>query len=138
MSRFVAHVRIFSSELLRMDVSDIEVPKLEVKAHEEINLLPFSSGTTGRPKGVMLSYASILANLLQISAVEDMRESPALLVLPMYHIYPFLIMNLGLYEGSPLVVLPRFEPNTLLSALETYKVSQTTSPVYFDFFNTWR
>lgn len=72
----------------------------------------------------MLSHRNILANTLQVDAIEKF-ERAILLVLPIYHIYPFLLMNLGLYQGVAQVHLPKFEPETLLYALERYKVGDS-------------
>ena len=109
-------------ELLDMDDSEINVPSVSIDVSRDVNLLPFSSGTTGVPKGVMLSHRNILANTLQVDAIEKF-ENSTLMLLPMFHIYPFLLMNLSLYQGVAQVVLPKFEPETLLNALQTYKVS---------------
>lgn len=110
-------------DLLDVEEAAIKMPHVEIDVLKDVNLLPFSSGTTGAPKGVMLSHRNLLANTLQVDAIEKF-DSAVLLMLPIFHIYPFLLMNLALYQGVPQVHLPRFEPDTLLNALESYKISK--------------
>lgn len=84
-------------------------------------LLPFSSGTTGVPKGVALSARNLVANTMQVDHVEKL-GAHAMGLLPFFHIYGMMIMHLSIYQGSAKVVLPRFEPKSFLNALETYKI----------------
>ncbi|HEX6217498.1 MAG TPA: AMP-binding protein, partial [Vicinamibacterales bacterium] len=66
---------------------DAEPPAVTIDPANDIATLPYSSGTTGLPKGVMLVHRSIVAQLNQIDAIESV-EMPALLgVLPFFHIY---------------------------------------------------
>ncbi|KAG6590952.1 4-coumarate-CoA ligase [Phytophthora cinnamomi] len=84
-------------------------------------LLPFSSGTTGVPKGVALSARNTLCNALQINHVENLGGS-SLGLMPFFHIYGIMLMHLSIYQGAAKVILPRFEPETFLNALSTYKI----------------
>ncbi|RLN46303.1 hypothetical protein BBJ29_003781 [Phytophthora kernoviae] len=84
-------------------------------------LLPFSSGTTGIPKGVALSARNILSNALQVDHVEDLHGFSLGLV-PFFHIYGIKMMHLSLYQGAAKVILPRFDHDTFLNALSTYKI----------------
>jgi acyl-CoA synthetase (AMP-forming)/AMP-acid ligase II len=87
--------------------------------------LPFSSGTSGLPKGVILTHRNLVANLLQCHQV---RRTPRDLVwlayLPMFHIYGFAFALYGLVIGGTLVTLPRFEPQAFLAAIQRYRVTQ--------------
>jgi len=90
--------------------------------------LPYSSGTTGLPKGVRLSHRTILSNLLQISVhLQDPGEerSPFVLAyLPMFHILGFTVQTLlPLVEGRTLLTLPRFEPDSFLKALQDFRLT---------------
>jgi acyl-CoA synthetase (AMP-forming)/AMP-acid ligase II len=91
----------------------------------DLAALPFSSGTTGLPKGVMLTHANLVANVAQIAACEPVSEADTLIgVLPFFHIYGLtVLMNFGLAAGATIVVLPRFELGTFLRTLETYRVT---------------
>jgi acyl-CoA synthetase (AMP-forming)/AMP-acid ligase II len=105
--------------------SDGRVPEVEIDPHNDLVALPYSSGTTGESKGVMLTHRNIVANLRQIEGTDHCAGTDTLVcVLPMFHIYGItVIMNFGLSQGATIVVLPRFELETLLCALEKYKVT---------------
>src|SRR4051812_21313779 len=84
------------------------VPDVQVDAAEDVAVLPYSSGTTSLPKGVMLTHASIGVNLRQIAALRPMTpEDRIIAVLPFFHIYGMTaLMNLPLQAGATVVVLP--------------------------------
>ncbi|KAI9989049.1 hypothetical protein PInf_022775 [Phytophthora infestans] len=84
-------------------------------------MLPFSSGTTGNPKGVGLSAKNLLANALQVSHVEPHGENFLGLV-PFFHIYGMMLVHLSILQSKSIVILPRFMPDTFLAALATYKI----------------
>ena len=87
------------------------VPDVAVDAAEDVAVLPYSSGTTSLPKGVMLTHANIGVNLRQVAALRPMTpEDRIIAVLPFFHIYGMTaLMNLPLQAGATVVVLPRFD-----------------------------
>ncbi|MBL6749299.1 MAG: AMP-binding protein [Nevskia sp.] len=87
--------------------------------------LPYSSGTTGLSKGVMLSHRTLVANVCQYMQAVPLAETAVVLaVLPMFHIYGFTVMTLRvLASGATLVTLPRFEPAAFLGAIQTHRVT---------------
>nr|CAH7746282.1 unnamed protein product [Callosobruchus chinensis] len=95
----------------------------------ELALLPYSSGTTGLPKGVMLSHYNLVANLVQVDHdafrnlhSNDGSRHKVLTVLPYFHIYGFnSIMNLILKSGGHLLSIPRFTPEDYIKALVEYR-----------------
>lgn len=76
----------------------------ECDARNDLAAIPFSSGTTGRSKGVMLTHYSVTANVRQCLAAGMILESDRVLAtLPFFHIYGMvLILGLGLYQGATL------------------------------------
>jgi long-chain acyl-CoA synthetase len=85
-------------------------PPVEIDG-EDLLALPYSSGTTGLPKGVMLCHRNLVCNYIQMSAI--VRYTPqdkALLFLPFYHIYGIMLMGASIYSGTTSVLMERFEP----------------------------
>ncbi len=105
---------------------EADAPEVEIDADHDLAVLPYSSGTTGLPKGVMLSHSNLVANLCQAQAVVSMSEDDVLAaVLPFFHIYGMqIIMNLGLRAGATLVTMPRFELEAYLDLLERHCVTR--------------
>jgi len=111
------------SSLLEGGADDL--PEVEINPAEDLVVLPYSSGTTGVCKGVMLTHRNLVANLAQIRGAEhDWRDETLVCVLPLFHIYGMsVIMNHGLRCGSTLVTLPRFDFEQLLRVFQDYRVS---------------
>jgi long-chain acyl-CoA synthetase len=109
---------LFSS-LLRGNTTHPASP--EKSSEETLAALPYSSGTTGLPKGVMLSHFNLVANLFQVLAPHGTPFSPddvILCFLPLYHIYGLnVVLNPVLTIGATLVLMPRFQVPHLMSLL---------------------
>ncbi len=88
--------------------------------------LPYSSGTTGLPKGVMLTHRNLVANVAQVEAMLDIRPGDVTLAfLPYFHIYGMtVLMNLYLARGAVQVTLPRFDLEAALRLIETHRMRQ--------------
>ncbi len=101
-------------------------PKVEVKP-EDLAILQYTGGTTGIPKGAMLTHANLVANAIQCRywIPEKMGEGVILGVLPLFHIYGMtVVMNLCIANCSTMVLLPRFEAKKVLETVEKYKVTE--------------
>ena len=99
---------------------------MSTDVRDDIACLPYSSGTTGLPKGVMLSHANLVANVLQFnSATPWWTESDTFLaVLPFYHVYGLnVILNCSLARGATVVTMPRFDLEQFLGIVQTYKIT---------------
>ncbi|MFF8375254.1 AMP-binding protein [Streptomyces sp. NPDC015661] len=101
------------------------VPAVDIDPGQDVAALPYSSGTTGVPKGVMLTHASIATNLAQLEPVIPMGPGDRILaVLPFFHIYGLTaLMNAPLRSGATVVVLPRFDLDTFLGAIQTHRIN---------------
>ncbi|MFE1957282.1 AMP-binding protein [Streptomyces sp. NPDC059479] len=111
--------------VLDMARSTAPEPAVTIDPGEDIAALPYSSGTTGVPKGVMLTHRSIATNLAQLEPVMPMRRGDRILaVLPFFHIYGLTaLMNAPLRHGATVVVLPRFDLDQFLGAIEKHRIN---------------
>ncbi|HET9786973.1 MAG TPA: AMP-binding protein, partial [Pyrinomonadaceae bacterium] len=100
-------------------------PELNLDPRSDVVALPYSSGTTGFPKGVMLTHYNMVSTLRQLHAVEALNEEDTLVcVVPMYHLYGLhVVVNLGLSQGATIVTLPRYDLGQFLKTLERYRVT---------------
>jgi acyl-CoA synthetase (AMP-forming)/AMP-acid ligase II len=104
---------------------DDPIPEIKINARSDLVALPFSSGTTGFPKGVMLTHYNLVSMLCQLHASEALTERDTVVcVVPMYHLYGLhVVVNLGLSQGATVVILPRYDRRQFLRTLERYGVT---------------
>jgi len=100
-------------------------PEISFDPAEHVAVLPYSSGTTGRPKGVMLTHRNLIANVSQcrstISLVDDDR---VLAVLPFFHIYGMtVLLNFALRQRAALVTMPKFDLVEFLRVVQEHRTS---------------
>src|SRR6266508_666270 len=100
-------------------------PEVAIDPHTDRATLPYSSGTTGLPKGVMLTHHNLVANLCQCEPVLDVREDEVgIAVLPFFHSYgQVVLMAAALWQGATLVTMPRFDLEQFLTILQDYRVT---------------
>lgn len=91
---------------------------------EDIAVLPYSSGTTGLPKGVMLTHKNVVTNLTQFSSAGQITEKDVLIIfLPFYHIYGTMLMGVSFYTGATQIIMEGFDVQKSLEAAEKYRIS---------------
>ncbi|MEN0060841.1 MAG: AMP-binding protein [Myxococcota bacterium] len=96
-----------------------------VRPSEDVVVLPYSSGTTGFPKGVMLTHRNLVANLAQSVRSLAMKENDKIFAaLPFFHIYGMtILMNLTLAEGATAVTVPRFDLQQMLELTQNQRLT---------------
>jgi len=94
-----------------------------VDLDEHVVVLPYSSGTTGLPKGVMLTHRNLVVNIDQSGAAVDIRPGEwTVAFLPFFHIYgQTVLMNVYLARGANVVTMPRFDLETFLRLCDEYR-----------------
>ncbi len=113
------------------------VPDVRIDPMEDLAALPYSSGTTGLSKGVMLTHYNITSNLKQFvvrpgEAVKLTADDVVLVHLPLFHIYGMqTLMNAALFSGARQVMMGRFDMDLLLGLISRHGVTQlyTVPPV---------
>ncbi|WP_299576386.1 4-coumarate--CoA ligase family protein [uncultured Williamsia sp.] len=98
-------------------------PDVSFDPSTHIAVLPYSSGTTANPKGVMLTHRNLVANVCQIRPLQGMQpEDVILAVLPFFHIYGMtVLLNAALHARASLVIMPKFDLPEFLDNIATEK-----------------
>jgi len=105
----------------RLLANDGKLKPVEIDPKRDVAVLQYTGGTTGTPKGAMLTHANITANTDQLSRwVPDIHygQEKMLVVLPLFHVFAMTVgMNLGIAFGAELILLPRFELAQVLKVM---------------------
>ncbi|XP_057661159.1 uncharacterized protein LOC130896841 [Diorhabda carinulata] len=109
----------------------IDIPDIQPGDANEVTFIPYSSGTTGLPKGVLLTHRNLVSNILQLSHPDlsnytspsgDFQDAiPA--VLPMYHIYGLMTNFVFLHQGSRSIAMEKFTPESYINVLKNNPIS---------------
>jgi long-chain acyl-CoA synthetase len=110
-------------------VAEPDLPSVEIDA-DDVAVLQYTGGTTGVPKGAMLTHYNVFANVIQGQCwhYSDVRRGvdTYLLVIPFFHIYGFTVGLLsGVWRGAQQVLIPKYDVEMLLNAIRQY------APTYF-------
>lgn len=99
-------------------------PIREEWAWDDIISLPYSSGTTGLPKGVMLSQKNLLYNACQQLATARITSLDRMLIfLPLYHIYGIMLIGQAALSGATIVLMERFDPGECLRLIQEQRIT---------------
>ena len=101
-------------------------PPVPIDPETDIALLQYTGGTTGTPKGAMLTHQALTANARQIAAVDARSgvEDRIIGVLPLFHIFAnAAVLNRTVFTGGEMVLLPRFDAGQVLAAVRRTKAS---------------
>ena len=116
-----SHIRTFAS--LLQDHPPILSRHIEIDG-EDVVALPYSSGTTGQPKGVLLSHRNLVCNACQSIATARITFQDRMLVfLPLYHVYGIMLMGCAAMSGATLVLMERFEAEKSLQLIQEYGIT---------------
>lgn len=110
-------------KLLAAKHTDMSLP--DSAKGSDLAALQYTGGTTGTPKGVMLTHRNLVANTIQISTwcykAEDAKER-FLAALPLFHVFGLtVLMNMSVLRAGTLILLPRFEVETVLQTINQQK-----------------
>jgi long-chain acyl-CoA synthetase len=113
----------------KLIANDGASPRVAIDPLRDIALIQYSGGTTGTPKGAMLTHQNLTANARQINAIDPHRgeEDRIIGVLPLFHIFAnATVLNRTVFNCGEIVMLPRFDAGQVLAAIE--RTRATTMP----------
>ncbi|KAL5594517.1 hypothetical protein BROUX41_001443 [Berkeleyomyces rouxiae] len=110
------------------DLKSVDVVTRDVAKHEDLAFIVYSSGTTGLPKGVVLTHRNIIANLLQHSIFDWYLLHPTrdstLSILPFYHIFGLVVVMFGAsFSGIPIYIISRFDLELSCQLIQKHRIS---------------
>jgi long-chain acyl-CoA synthetase len=120
---------------LRLDdvlasVVEPDLPSVSIDPETDVAVLQYTGGTTGTPKGAMLTHYNIFSNVIQTTVLHHPEQSRGidrvLLVIPYFHIYGFTVGLMSCaWQGAQQILIPKYDVEALLAAIRDYR------PTYF-------
>ncbi len=112
------------------NVTEPNVPTVSIDPERDVAVLQYTGGTTGIPKGAMLTHYNIFANVIQTTVLhhpdQKRGEERILLVIPFFHIYGFTVgLIAGTWQGAQQILIPKYDVDALLTAIRDFR------PTYF-------
>ena len=109
-------------------IAEPDLPHIEIDTDQDVAVLQYTGGTTGVPKGAMLTHRNIFANVVQTDAWAHQFTQRGtdcyLLVIPFFHIYGFTVgMIEGVWRGVQQVLIPKYDVEAVLTAIRDYRPS---------------
>jgi acyl-CoA synthetase (AMP-forming)/AMP-acid ligase II len=103
----------------------LPAPKVSFDPATHLAVLPYSSGTTGNPKGVMLTHRNLVANVAQTRPVQDVgADDVVIAIMPFFHIYGMtVLLNAVLHARARLVMMGSFDLEEFLATIANHKVT---------------
>ncbi|KJS69955.1 MAG: hypothetical protein JL50_01375 [Peptococcaceae bacterium BICA1-7] len=99
-----------------------------IKPGQDLALLQYTAGATGPPKGAMITHSNMLSNTICSAIWNKAEEGIHLAVLPLFHVTGLVhSMNMPLYTGGTIILLARFDTETVIRAIEKYRVTHWVS-----------
>jgi long-chain acyl-CoA synthetase len=98
---------------------------VEIETERDIAVLQYTGGTTGIPKGAMLTHANLYANMYQLTtwvkSMEPGRET-VLCALPLFHVFAMtVVMNMGVHNGMKILLHPKFDINAVFADMKKHR-----------------
>jgi acyl-CoA synthetase (AMP-forming)/AMP-acid ligase II len=114
-----------ATSFARLLESGDRMPAASISPRTDVVVLPYSSGTTGLPKGVMLTHYNLVANICQTEPIFPSEMERVIAVLPFYHIYGLtVLLNISLHRGDTIVTMPRFDLEQFLQLLQQHRITR--------------
>jgi acyl-CoA synthetase (AMP-forming)/AMP-acid ligase II len=115
-----------AADLLRAGAA---APEVSFDPATHLAVLPYSSGTTGNPKGVMLTHRNLVANIAQTRPVQDMQADDVVIaIMPFFHIYGLtVLLNVVLHGRARMIVMSSFDLEEFLANIQNHRV--TVAPI---------
>jgi long-chain acyl-CoA synthetase len=125
-------LKAFTNVLALGDSQFVEVPI----DNDDVAVILYTSGTTGKPKGAMLTYKNLYSNAKDVADYLQMSEDDRVITtLPMFHVFCLTVaLNAPLLNGATLLIVPKFSPKEIFRLAKTYKATIFTGvPTMYNF-----